>query len=229
MLILKKIFLSVICFIFGVVFCWGQSEKQLIKLEPKKSLSSQTNNVKVYEVDQDIDLSGEILKFPAGSQIVFNGGYIKNGIIEAETLLLNEWRFENVEIKGNVDFTNPVAVPIENPKDFITTILEYKPVNSILPTIFIFSSNQIYNWEGELRINKKNVTLTGGGTVEGHIHLGCDSDTFKRLHYDAYSATSHANIIISNLRFSKYQVIGSDDDYRRIEDYIESAELSRII
>lgn len=227
MRILNVILLSVLFLVLDVSVCRGQSDNRILKLDNRKPLSSQiTEKVKVYEVDQDFDLQGKPLKFPKGSQIIFNGGHIKNGIIEAETLLLNDWSFDNVRIKGNVDFTNPVVVPVNNPKEFISTILEYKPVNSTLPTIFSFSSNQVYNWDGELVINKKNVTLTGGGTIEGHIHLGLDSETFLKLQYDAYSATSHANIIISNLRFSKYSVIGTSDDYNKIERYIEKASLS---
>lgn len=224
---LNKVTTSIFILIqLSIAVCWGQTEKGILKLNTNKPLTSQiSEKVKIYEVDSVIDLKGKTVKLPEGSQIVFNGGCIKNGTIEAKCVLLNEWSFENVKIKGNIDFISPVAVPVKNPKEFISTILEYKPMNSDLPTVFIFSSNQTYNWEGELYINKKNVTLTGGGTIEGHIHIGYDSDTFKELKYDAYSATSHANIIISNLRFSKYHIIGSSDDPDRIEKYVQKAEL----
>lgn len=204
---------------------WGQSERNVVRLSSKKALTSQiSNKVEIYEVEDVLDLGGKTLKIPAGSQLSFKGGKIKNGTIESDCLFLNEWNLENVTVKGNVDFTAPVAVPVDNPKEFIATILEFKPSNSDLPTVFLFTSNQVYKWDGVLNINKKNVTLTGGGTIEGHVHLGMDGDSFKRLKYDAYSATSHANIIISNLRFSKYHVIGTTEDSDMILKYIQTAK-----
>ena len=225
--ILKSFVIFCLLIVLGIANSWSQSNNNIVKLNTKRSLSAQiTDKVQLYEVEEEIDLSGKTIRFPAGSQIVFQGGSIKNGIIEADCLLLNEWSFDNVDIKGNVDFTQPISVPINKTKEFITTILKFKPVNSVLPTVFVFSSNQVYKWNGELIINKKNVTLTGGGTIEGTIHLGSDSKTFKKLKYDAYSATSHANIIISNLRFSKYNVIGTSEDSDYIEKYIETAKLT---
>ena len=215
----------VLCLLSSAFACWGQSGSNRVKLNAGKPLSSQIKDkVTIYEVDGVLDLAGKSVKFPKGCQVVFTGGAIKNGTIESDCLLLNEWCFDNVRIKGNVDFTSPVSVPIESPKEFITTILEYKADNSDLPTVFNFSSNQIYNWDGVLYINKKNVTLTGGGTIEGRIHIGLDSEKFKKLRYDAYSSTSHSNIIISNLRFSKYHVIGTAEDSDRIIKYIQNAE-----
>lgn len=221
----RIIILGFIFFQLSIVTSWGQSEKNVLKLDASKPLVSQiSGQARIYEVDDDIDLCGKTLRLPVGSQLVFKGGKLKNGVIETDRLLLNEWNLESVKIKGNVDFTSPVYVPVDNPKEFITTILEYKPENSDLPTVFIFSSNQVYNWDGVLIINKKNVTLTGGGTIEGHIHLGLDGESFKKLKYDAYSATSHSNIIISNLRFSKYCSIGTSDNAEKILKYIQEAK-----
>lgn len=209
--------------------CWGQNshaqETNSRLIEKKNSIFTQINTPnQKYEIRDVFDLKGKTLKVPKGCEISFNGGQIKNGVIETDCILLNEWSFEDVVIKGNVDFVKPVSVPIDNPKSFITTILEHKPVVSNLPTVFIFSSNQIYNWDGDLVINKKNVTLTGGGTIEGHIHIGVDAETFMKNGFDSYKETAHSNIIISNLRFSKYSIIGTETDPGAIRSYILSAE-----
>lgn len=117
-----------------------------------------------------------------------------------------------------------VLVPVDNPKEFIISVLENKPILSNQPTVFVFASNQVYNWDGVLYINKMNVTLTGGGTIEGHIHIGTDAETFKKNNFDSYKETSHSNIIISNLRFTKYSVIGSSTEPAKIRSYIISAK-----
>lgn len=224
--VLRKRVLSVsFSLLLSVFVCCGQSVQKSIKLKSGRPLFSQiSEKAKIYEVEDDFDLGGKTIKLPSGTQFIFNGGKIKNGVIETDCLLLSEWNLENVKVKGNVDFTTPISVPVDKAKEFITTILEYKPANSDLPTVFMFSSNQVYNWDGELNINKKNVTMTGGGTIAGHIHIGLDGATFKQLKYDAYSATSHSNIIISNLRFTKYHTIGTSEESDKILKYIQTAK-----
>lgn len=224
--VLRKRILAVsFSLLLSVFVCWGQSAQKSIKLKSGRPLISQiSEKAKIYEVEDDFDLGGKTIKLPSGTQFIFNGGKIKNGVIEIDCLLLSEWNLENVKVKGNVDFTTPISVPVDKAKEFVTTILEYKPANSDLPTVFMFSSNQVYNWDGELNINKKNVTLTGGGTIAGHIHIGLDGATFKQLKYDAYSATSHSNIIISNLRFTKYHTIGTSEESDIILKYIQTAK-----
>lgn len=209
--------------------CWGQTapyrEPNIIVLDKRNSIFSQINTPnQKYEIRDVFDLKGNTLKVPKGCEINFNGGEVRNGVIESDCLMLNEWHFDNVKIEGNVDFVKPISVPVDNPKSFITTILEHKPIVSNLPTVFVFSSNQVYNWDGELYINKKNVTLTGGGTIEGHIHIGVDAETFMKNGFDSYKETAHSNIIISNLRFSKYGIIGTEIDPGAIRRYIISAE-----
>lgn len=193
-------------------------------LSKKKPIESQIiRESTIYDVLEDFDLEGNTIRLPKGSQLCFDGGSIKNGTIISDYFLINDWKFTDVIIKGNFDFITPINVPQKGPKGFISTILSYKPIESTQPTVFVFASNLVYDWEGVLYINKKNVTLTGGGTIEGHIHLGMDSDTFLSLTYDKYPATSHFNFTISNLRFSKYNKIGSSSDAKRITNYITNA------
>lgn len=179
----------------------------------------------VYEVRDDFDLEGKIVIIPKGCELIFDGGSFSNGTIVSDYFLINDWKFNNITVKGYFDFITPINVPQEDPKGFITTILSYKPQESTQPSVFVFASNKVYDWDGVLYINKKNVTLTGGGTIEGHIHLGIDADSFLALKYDKYAATSHFNYIISNLRFSKYNKIGTSSDSKKITNYITNASV----
>lgn len=206
---------------------WGQTteRKTAILLKPHISINAQINkNINLYEIREELDLAGERVVLPNECRFIFNGGIIRNGSIDVGCLIVNEWKFENVKINGTVDFAAPINVPVNNTKEFVSTIIEHKPILSDLPTVLFFSANQVYNWDGILKINKRNVTLTGGGTIQGHIHIGLDETTYKNIKFDDYPATAHSNILISNLRFSKHNVIGTLYDSDRIIDYIKAAE-----
>lgn len=174
---------------------------------------------------KDINLSGADLLLPKGCTLIFKGGGISNGRIIAEDLKVSDWSFSNVKFMHPLTVLSPVVVPIENAKEFIEEILSYKDEESVEPTVFLFSSSKRYNWDGVLNIDRKNVTLSGGGTIEGHIHLGIPAIDFIQRDYGSYVATSHSNIIVSDLRFSKYKLYGDAIDNSDIVSYIETADV----
>ena len=223
----KKLFVFIICIECIVCVCRGQTadKGKSILLKPHLPVKAQIDmGISLYEIREDLDLEGGSVVLPEECQFFFNGGVIRNGSIDVGCLMVNEWKFENVKINGNVDFVAPINVPVKNTKEFVSTILDYKPIVSDIPTVFVFSANQIYDWEGVLLINKKNVTFTGGGTIQGHIHIGLDAAAYKNVSFDEYPATAHSNILISNLRFSKHGVIGTLNDSERIIEYIKTAK-----
>ena len=200
--------------IYGMGYCILRRNKTFAEQVTK------TNTI--YEIRYDFDLDGETVSLPEGCVFKFVGGQVSNGSLSGD-FSTNAWHFNDVEVIGSVEFTCEIPVPTENAKEFVETILEHKAVTSVEPTIFNFSAGERYMWDGVLKINRKNVTLTGGGTIEGTLHLGLDAEDFLNLHYDAYPTTAHFNIIVSNLRFSKYSVIGSYDDSTAIRNYIMTA------
>lgn len=194
-------------------------------LRKNKTLAEQVTNANtIYEVRYEFDINNATVTIPAGCELRFAGGKIVNGtIVATNRLRVNEWGFEDVTINGYVDTTSPLNVPVDNAKEFCETILAYKETTSVEPTVFVFATGKRYDWGGVLNINKKNVSLIGGGTIEGTIHLGLTAAEFTELNYGAYPATSHFNYVISGLRFSKYRVIGNSTDSAVITNYIKNA------
>lgn len=189
-----------------------------------QSMITEANTI--YEIRYDYDLLGQEITIPEGCTLKFNGGSFKNGILNSTYFQLNMWAFANITINGFFEFNTPINVPNYNAKEFIETILKGKPIESTNPTVFIFGESKPYIWEGVLNFNKKNITLTGGGTIEGTIHLGITAELYNELKYGQDWSIGHFNFIITNLRFSKYSVIGTNTDGEAINLYIENASVS---
>ena len=180
----------------------------------------------VYVINYDYDLNGSTLNIPDGCTLEFDGGSIKNGTINASYVLLNDWKFDNVTFSSSTafDFTSQIYVPLKNAKEFCETILAHKSLTSTKPTIFVFGSTNTYAWQGTLNINRKNVKLIGGGTIQGHIHIGYTAAEYKELHYDSYANTGHHCIVVDGLTFNKYNIIGTDTDANTIDDFVKAGD-----
>lgn len=211
-----------VCFT-SPVYVYGYTHEIIVK-QPKHLSLQLTDTETTFVVVNHIDLSGAEILLPKGCTIMFHGGSISNGTIITEDLKVSDWGFTNVTFYKPVTTLNPIIVPIVGAKELMEDVLQNKASESVEPTIFLFSASERYDWEGVLNIDRKNVTLTGGGTIEGHIHIGIAATDFLDRNYDSYIATSHSNIIISGLRFSKYKLYGQPPDNDRIETYLAQAQ-----
>ena len=200
---------------------YGYTHEIIVK--HTRQLSHLTDTNATILIVKHIDLSGLELQIPKGCTLMFREGSISNGKIIAEDLKVSDWCFKNVDFHNPVTTINPILVPIVGAKDMMEAVLHNKSKDSIEPTIFLFAASKRYDWDGTLIIDRKNVTLTGGGTIEGHIHIGISANDFKDLHYDAYTTSSHANIIITGLRFSKYKLFEHSMDNELIEHCLAQA------
>lgn len=195
-----------------------------------QSMVNTANTVYVIQYDYTLDsniriLDGCVLEFDGGS---ISGGGTNKDTITASYVLLNDWKFNNIKFSdgSSFDFTCPINVPVNGAKEFCETILSYKSNTSTKPTIFIFGSTNPYTWNGVLNINKKYVTLTGGGVIQGTIHLGYTASDYEELHYGSYPTTAHHCIYVDNLRFNKYNFIGTDSNDTTIENFIKNGDVT---
>ena len=183
-----------------------------VVLDKDKSFVEQvTQDNTIYEIRYDFDLEGQTKEIPAGCVLKFEGGCLKNGTLSADgTLLANAWGFVDVLFaEGTVlDFTCQINVPNENTKEFLERILALKPKNSDNPTIFNFNSALPYTWEGTLRVDRRNVKFTGGGTIQGHIYIGLTEDDY--IIAKSSWVKNHQNIAFENLTFNKYDKVDID-------------------
>lgn len=179
----------------------------------------------IYEIRYDFTL-GENITVPANCVLEFDGGSLNDGEINltAGNIKANNYCFNNISFVGYLDFINQITVPTNNAKEFVETILALKSLDSTYPTVLNFSANIPYVWDGVLRINKKQVTLTGGGVIEGHIQLGFSENEVDEIGDWGYSPSTSCNFIVSNLTFSKYNVIGATDD-ASVNNYVNNAVL----
>lgn len=215
---------------------FGQKVVHLIKYDKdgnEVSFESQVTQAnKIYVIHDDFVLSSNVT-IPANCVLEFDGGSISgNGTgkdtITATHLLLNDWKFNNIKFSNSTDFdfVCPINVPVTNAKEFCETILSYKSNTSTKPTIFVFGSTNPYTWTGVLNINKKYVTLTGGGVIQGTIHLGYTAQDYEDLHYGDYPDTAHHCITVEGLKFNKYNIIGTDSDSTTIENFIKNGDVT---
>lgn len=156
----------------------------------------------IYVITYDYSLRGQTITVPENCVLQFEGGSLKNGSIDFnKSVIEGEFRISNIIITGN--YISSVIAPLNNTKEILQSIIDGKSFQSNEVLIINFSNNHIYNWEGSLLINKKNIKLVGGGIIYGHIQVGITDAEFLELGYNSNNTLSNFNIEISGLTFKK--------------------------
>lgn len=179
-----------------------------ITLNPDDPFDEQvTMENTIYEIRYDYDLDGETFDMPANCMLNFNGGKIDNGTIVGHGLSISK-KSGSVNYTGKYNFANIMyAEEYFNESNArglaaLQSVIDMKPFDSEETTVIYFASGRLYDWTGSLNLNKKNITLTGGGTIKGVIRLGVSKQTYEDEGLNSY-INSQFNIHITNLRFDK--------------------------
>ena len=121
----------------------------------------------VYIIQYDYNLNGQTITIPSSCVLLFEGGSISNGSINFNKCSIEgEFKINNIIFTGN--FISSVIAPSTNTKEVLQSIIDAKDFTSNEVLTIRFSKNIIYNWEGSLLINKKNIKLVGDGMIYGY-------------------------------------------------------------
>lgn len=213
-----KRFLSTILF-FVCVILPSMASKPYILLTPQKSFATQcTKEDAIYEVRDDFDLKGKIVRLPKGCVLKLNGGSINNGKI----YLLSDTKIIGTGEKCNrlmlgVEFKNVENVVIEGiemvgyknaatKRDEIVTGIKVSPGGSV--NGFTVSNCRIHGYNTGISLRGSNVTIKDNVFYDnGHV------ETVGGVHDDevdvcaGYSPNEHETcnfIITGNRCLSKY-------------------------
>lgn len=156
----------------------------------------------VYIIQYDYNLNGQTITIPSSCVLLFEGGSISNGSINFNKCSIEgEFKINNIIFTGN--FISSVIAPSTNTKEVLQSIIDAKDFTSNEVLTIRFSKNIIYNWEGSLLINKKNIKLVGDGMIYGHLQVGITDIEFLELGYNSNNTLSNFNIEITGLTFKK--------------------------
>lgn len=156
----------------------------------------------IYIIQYDYNLNGQTITIPSGCVLQFEGGSISNGSINFNKCSIEgEFKINNIIFTGN--FISSVIAPSTNTKEVLQSIIDAKDFTSNEVLTIRFSKNIIYNWEGSLLINKKNIKLVGDGMIYGHLQVGITDIEFLELGYNSNNTLSNFNIEITGLTFKK--------------------------
>lgn len=197
-----------------------------IYLKQGVPLSEQmTKENTIYVVQYDFELD-ENITVPAGCILDFQGGSISAGDNNADTITFNDTKisdycFDNIEFSGNYYFANALTVPTNGTKEFVEKILAGVSFESPRPTVLSFSANSIYDWDGVLNIDKRNVTLNGGGTIKGTLKIGLSDEKWNEYGLGTEYGLSQLDIQITNLRFQKIFSLNTSE----ISSYLINADV----
>ena len=156
----------------------------------------------IYIIQYDYNLNGQTITIPSSCVLLFEGGSISNGSINFNKCSIEgEFKINNIIFTGN--FISSVIAPSTNTKEVLQSIIDAKDFTSNEVLTIRFSKNIIYNWEGSLLINKKNIKLVGDGMIYGHLQVGITDIEFLELGYNSNNTLSNFNIEITGLTFKK--------------------------
>lgn len=95
-------------FLLMALFSVIESSASVIVVRQGKTFASQVKSANAYyEIQDDFDLKGALVKIPSGSTLAFKGGSVKNGILD-----LNGCRIEGVGIKCKIKNPSNYAYPL---------------------------------------------------------------------------------------------------------------------
>lgn len=164
----------------------------------------------IYVIRYDFCLGGKTIVIPENCVLEFDGGSFKEGAINFnKSVIKGEFKIDNIIITGN--YISSVIAPINSTKEVLQSIVDGKSFQSNEVLVINFSDNHVYNWEGSLLINKKNIKLVGGGIIYGHIQIGITDTEFLELGYNSNNTLSNFNIEISGLTFKKEESDRTDN------------------
>lgn len=179
-----------------------------IILRTDKTFAEQVTEANtIYEIRYDYDLNNTSITMPSNCMLNFNGGSINNGTLVCNGLSISK-KSGTAVYTGKYNFANIMyAEDYFNESNAqglaaLQAVIDMKPFNSEETTVIYFASGRLYDWTGTLNLNKKNITLTGGGTIKGTIRLGVSKQVYEDENLSQY-INSQFNIHINNLRFDK--------------------------
>lgn len=171
----------------------------------------------IYEIRYDFNLNDITVEIPQNSVLYFNGGSISKGTISLNKCLVSG----DVHIYSNIigqirnKYSTPEmfgAIGNGNSDDTVAVQKALDSCNRIMLSAR-YKSGTVY-------VDRRDMSIYGGGIFEGTIDAGWTADKYESYHD---LTDRQFNLNITDIRFSKTSVIGSEDD-GQINNYIINAE-----